>query len=154
MAHAAGAREILERPDDGGCNGPASNQPKGEQVSDPPRIVAVALATRHVPDVHRSGEDEVKCSSNVFPAHTDRFHRHTRADVRGQPSAQAPGCSPAFSPLPHRLKPRSSLHGSSGCAPTTAPIKRETLGDSLSFLETSGDSRSAVNLHFLNNDSP
>ena len=72
----------------------ALNQPVGQQVGDPGRVLLVALAARNIPDTPRVGEHQ---RQRLFvyedvphrpPVHTGRLHGYVRAAGLSQPRRQ------------------------------------------------------------------
>ena len=69
-----------------------ADQPVGEKVGDPGRIVGVALAARHVANVRGVGENQAEVVAqhvpDRLPIDAGRLHRHMRDLGLGQPRRQ------------------------------------------------------------------
>ena len=70
----------------------SSDQPMGEKIGDPGRVIGVALAPRYVPNVRGVGQDQIEVMAEYLPDRlpidTGRLHRHVRDFGLGEPSRQ------------------------------------------------------------------
>ena len=69
------------------------DQPAGQQIGDPCRVVHVGLSAGHVLDVRRIGDDQLECAvaqdvPDRLPVDAGRLHRHVRAARCRQPVQQ------------------------------------------------------------------
>ena len=96
------------------------DQPAGQQISDPHRIIDVRLAAGNLLDVRRIGHDQREIARaqdlpHRRPVHPGRLHRDLRAPARRQPRQQRQQTlrrrreSPAF---PRRLAAHRQPHAS------------------------------------------
>ena len=85
-------REIAEVLDRRRRDKTAANQPVRQQIRNPRRIIHVALAARHVADVHRIGQHQREVLfqhvPHGLPVDAGGFHRHVRTAVRREPLGQ------------------------------------------------------------------
>ena len=88
----ARARQVAEFLNRGGWHEAAADQSVRQQVGDPRRIVHVALASRHVADVHRVRQDQREVlfehMPNGLPINARGFHRDVRTAVSREPLVQ------------------------------------------------------------------
>jgi len=85
----ARAREVAQLLDGRRRHEAAPDQPQGQQVADPRRVVLVTLAPRDVPDMHRVGEHQLDVAlpdvPDGLPVHAGRRHRDMGDGVSREP---------------------------------------------------------------------